>query len=387
MSARVPRALGAHLAAASAALALLAGCTFGEPAQEGDQTGPDLPTPTEQAAAAELTDVREVVAAGLDVPWGIDFLPDGAALVTERDRGRILRVGPERAGDRLVVADVQTIEGVDDAGEGGLLGLTVSPDYEQDGHVFVYYTTEEDNRIARLTPGEEPEPILTGIPRASNHNGGQLAFGPDGYLYATTGDAEEPARSQDEADLAGSILRLTPEGEPASDNPFDGSPVYAYGLRNPQGLAWDEGGRLWATDFGADEWDEVNLIEPGGNYGWPEVEGIGNDPRFVDPQVVWQPVEASCSGAAVVGDTLVVACLRGQRLWTMELTGSGTVLGAPQPWLVEEYGRLRAVTVAPDGAIWAMTSNLDGRLPGDPHPDDDRIVRMVVAGTDGAGQL
>lgn len=377
-----PYRAGAVLAATAV---LAAGCAFGDPRPRPDDSPPP-PAPAASEETSPLAPVQEVVAAGLAVPWDVDFLPDGAALVTERTTGRLLRVGPEPDGDRLRVTEVQTIE-VEPTGEGGLLGLAVSPEYESDQTVFVYYTTPTDNRVARLVPGRPPEPVLTGIPRSGNHNGGQLAFGPDGYLYVSTGDAAEPPRSQDLDSLAGKILRMTPEGEPAPDNPFD-SLVWAYGVRNVQGLAWDAAGNLWATEFGASEWDEINLIEPGGNYGWPEVEGVGGDERFVDPVVVWPTSEASCSGAAVTGPTLVVACLRGQRLYAMELTGSGAILGRPEPTLVETYGRLRGVTVAPDGSLWVTTSNRDGRLPGDPHPDDDRIIRLLGGGggTEGVGR-
>jgi glucose/arabinose dehydrogenase len=369
---------------------VLAGCSLGEPEEDDpDAAAPRFPTPTAPSSPPppELTDVHQVIATGLEIPWDVDFLPDGAALVTERDTAQIMQVGPESDGDQLAVTVAQTIDGVNPAGEGGLLGIAVSPEYESDGLIFIYYTTDEDNRIARLTLGEEPEPILTGLPHAGNHNGGQLAFGPDGYLYASTGDAEERDRAQDRDDLGGKILRMTTDGEPAPGNPFD-SHVWAYGLRNVQGLAWDAGERLWATEFGDQTWDEINLIEPGENYGWPRVEGMGEQDEFRDPVVVWETAEASCSGAAMVGLTLVAACLRGQRLWRMELTGSGTVLGAPQPLLEEEYGRLRGAVVAPDGSLWVTTSNRDGRLPPDqePDPDDDRIIQLVVAGDGGAGR-
>jgi glucose/arabinose dehydrogenase len=370
---------------------LLAGCAFGEPEEEDpDTASPRFPTPSASPTGSppppELTDVSEVIATGLDIPWDVDFLPDGAALVTERATGQIMQVGPESDGDVLAVSVAQTIEDVNPAGEGGLLGIAVSPEYETDELIFIYYTTGEDNRIARLTLGEQPEPILTGIPYDDIHNGGQLAFGPDGYLYASTGDAGDRDRAPDRDDLGGKILRMTTDGEPAPDNPFD-SHVWSYGHRNVQGLAWDASDRLWATEFGNETWDEINLIEPGEHYGWPAVEGIGEDERYVDPPVVWETAEASCAGAAVVGQTLVAACLRGQRLWLMDLTESGTVLGAPQPLLVEEYGRLRGAVVAPDGSLWITTSNRDGRLPPgqEPDPDDDRIIQLVVAGGGGAG--
>jgi len=370
-------------------LALVAGCQFGEPEQP-DISPPRLPEPTpatpEPLRPPEVTGAHDVLVTGLDIPWDIAFLPDGAALVTERTTGQVLRVDPSSRAGGHEVEVVQTIEGVDPAGEGGLLGIAVSPDYESDGWVFAYHSTGSDNRIVRFRLGEEPEPILTGIPHAAIHNGGRLAFGPDGYLYATTGDANVPARAQDRDELAGKILRMTVDGEPAPGNPFD-SHVWAYGLRNPQGLAWDTAERLWATEFGADQRDEINLIEPGGNYGWPTCEGPCDpaEDGLTDPEVTWSPGEASCSGAATVGRTLVAACLRGQRLWLVDLTDSGAVLGAPRPLLVEEYGRLRAAEVAPDGSLWLTTSNRDGRLPGGPREGDDRIIRLVVSGAGGVG--
>lgn len=374
--------------------ALAAGCGFGEPDDDPEVSPPRFPTPTAAPTSPasppppEITGAHTVLATGLEIPWDVDFLPDDGALVTERNSGRILQVGPDSTTDGLAVQEVQTIEGLNNAGEGGLLGIAVSPEYAADGWVFIYYTTGQDNRIARLQLGESPEPILTGIPRSSNHNGGQLAFGPDGYLYASTGDSEVPSRSQDRDSLAGKILRMTVAGEPAPGNPFD-SLVWAYGLRNVQGLAWDAEERLWATEFGssgAAARDELNLIEPGENYGWPEVQGVVDDDRFRNPTVDWETAEASCSGVAVVGRTVVAACLGGQRLWLVEVTGSGTVLGSPRPLLVQEYGRLRAATVAPDGSLWVTTSNRDGRLRGGPGPDDDRIIQLVAGESGGAGR-
>ncbi|HEX6754903.1 MAG TPA: PQQ-dependent sugar dehydrogenase [Mycobacteriales bacterium] len=309
-----------------------------------------------------------VLVTGLEAPWGIAFLPGGDALVTERDTAKILRVTP--AGR---VTEVQTLSEVDGAGEGGLLGIAVSPRYAADGLVYVYYTTGEDNRIARLRLGGSPEPIVTGIPRSGIHNGGRLLFGPDGYLYAGTGDAAEGGRSQDPSSLGGKVLRMTADGRPAPGNPF-GTLVLSLGHRNVQGLAFDAQGRLFASEFGQNRFDEVNRIEPGRDYGWPTVEGDSDDPRFTRPLTTWQTSEASPSGVAILGGTLYVAALRGERLWQVPLDGRGGV-GEPRATLEGEYGRLRAVTVAPDGSLWVLTSNRDGR--GDPVPEDDRILRLV----------
>lgn len=366
--------------------ALLAGgCAFGDPAPDRAGAPPTFPAPTATPTGGGIDQqiAVTVLADGLQVPWGVAFLPDGGALVTERDTARILQVGPGSSTDGLDVEELQTIDDVDGAGEGGLLGIAVSPDYDTDETVFIYYSTAQDNRIARLTLGGEPEPIVTGIPLSGIHNGGRLAFGPDGYLYATTGDASDTGLSQDQASLGGKILRMTPDGEPAPGNPFPDSLVWSLGHRNVQGIAWDAEERLYATEFGQSAWDEINLIEPGGNYGWPQVEGQGDDDRFIDPIVVWSTDEASCSGAAVVDRILAAACLRGERLWLVELTGSGTVFGQPRALLTGEYGRLRTVAQAPDGSIWVTTSNRDGR--GEPAPEDDRILRLVFA-DGGAGR-
>jgi glucose/arabinose dehydrogenase len=314
----------------------------------------------------------EVVADGLEAPWGLAFLPDGGALVSERDSGRILRV---EAGTQA--REVATVPGVAAGGEGGLLGLAVSPEFEADQLVYAYLSAQDDNRIVRFRlGGGQVEVLLDGIPRAGIHNGGRIAFGPDGMLYAGTGDASERSRAQDPGSLGGKILRLRPDGGVPDDNPAPGSPVWSLGHRNVQGLAWDDQGRLFATEFGQNRVDEVNRIERGGNYGWPEVEGTGGGERFRDPLVTWPTSQASPSGAAIAGDTLYVAALRGKRLWSVPLDGGGGV-GGPKAVLAGAYGRLRHVAVAADGALWVLTSNRDGR--GDPAADDDRVLRFPPA--------
>jgi glucose/arabinose dehydrogenase len=312
-----------------------------------------------------------VVASGLQVPWGVAFLPGGDALVSERTTARIVRV-PAGGG---AAREVMRVPGVDtEAGEGGLLGLAVSPQYARDRLVYAYFTSAQDNRVVRFRLGAAPQPVLTGLDRSAVHNGGRIAFGPDGMLYVGTGDAGDGEVAQDPESLNGKILRLRPDGRVPADNPFAGSPVWSVGHRNVQGLAWDAGGRLWEAEFGQNEVDEINLIRPARNYGWPRVEGEGDtaDGRYANPLVTWPTAEASPSGAAVVGDALYVGALRGQRLWRVPLDGVRT--GEPEALLDGEYGRLRTVVRAPDGALWITTSNRDGR--GSPADDDDRIIRM-----------
>lgn len=317
------------------------------------------------------------IATGLVAPWDLAFVPGGVTFITERDSGRLLRRDPSGA-----ITEVQRFV-VDPSGEGGLLGLAASPSYSSDGLLYAFMTTATDNRIVRFRPGQPGTAILTGLPRASIHDAGRIAFGPDGMLYAATGDAGTASRSQDQNSLAGKILRMAPDGSVPAGNPRAGSLIWASGFRDPQGLAWDERGRLFADEFGPDRDDEINIVVPGGNYGWPTVTGVANDPRFVDPVVVRQPAVASWSGNAVLkggsipqweGD-LFVAALRGQRLYRFDLSsdGSGAIVGSEELF-AGQLGRLRHVEQAPDGSLWILTSNRDGR--GSPGPDDDRILRL-----------
>jgi glucose/arabinose dehydrogenase len=327
----------------------------------------DTPAPAPPAAAGAST---ATVASGLDVPWGVAFLPDGDALVGERPTGRIVRV--PRGGGR--VRTVMRVPGVVADGEGGLLGLAVSPHYATDGLVYAYLTTASDNRIVRFRLGGRVRPILTGLQKASIHDGGRIAFGPDGMLYAGVGDAGNTANAQNRSSRNGKILRIAPDGSIPRGNPFGGSPVWSLGHRNVQGLAWDRAGRLWATEFGQDTWDEVNLIRKGHNYGWPVVEGKGDTHggRFTNPLVTWRTDQSSPSGAAILGGSLYVGALRGERLWRIPLRGAS--VGRPRALLSGRFGRLRTVVVAPGADLWVTTSNRDGR--GSPRSGDDRIVRV-----------
>lgn len=319
--------------------------------------------------------VVDTIASGLAVPWGLDFLPDGDAIVTERDTGRVLRVSGGRRGGVDVLG---VVAAATPRGEGGLLGVAVSPDFDQDGALYLYLTTPTDNRVVRtLVQGDGltvPEVLLDGIPSASIHDGGRLEFGPDGYLYVSTGDAGRSELASDRDSLGGKILRITTDGEPAPGNPFD-SPVWSYGHRNVQGLAFDDRGSLWASEFGQDRFDELNRIRSGADYGWPRVEGKGGPeaPRgLTDPVQTWDVAEASPSGLAHVDGSLWMAALRGERLWQVELR-RGRAVGRT-PYFVGDYGRMRSIALAPDGTLWVTTSNRDGR--GDPAARDDRILQV-----------
>lgn len=349
-----------------------AGCSSGASGQSG-ASGASASAPT------DLLSVSGTVGQDLNTPWGMAVLPGGDVLVNSRDTGTIARIAADGTKTNL-----GTVPGVVPGGEAGLLGLALSPDYATDHLLYVYYTSDGDNRIARLTYDPQqpagsqlgaPQPILTGIPKGSNHDGGRIAFGPDGMLYAGTGESGHTELSQNLDSLGGKILRMTPDGAPAPGNPFAGSVVYSYGHRNVQGLAWDDQGRLWASEFGQNLWDELNLIKPGGNYGWPEVEGTGNRAGFIDPVATWHPNVASPSGIAYADGAIWMAALRGSALWRIPLAGTATA-GPPQPFLPTTYGRLR--TVVNDGAntLLLSTSNTDGR--GTPQPGDDRILRLTV---------
>ncbi|GAB3424659.1 PQQ-dependent sugar dehydrogenase [Flindersiella endophytica] len=363
---------------------LLAGCsgqTTDQP-PPGPRTTPE-PSPTFSrspgSSAAPEPAVAGTIASRLTTPWGLLFLPDGTALLSERDTGKVKRVTASGQ-----VSEVGTVPDVEPGGEGGLLGLAF-----KDNVLYAYFTASDDNRIVKMgyTPSSggggglgEPEVILDGLPSAGNHNGGRMVFGPDGYLYVTAGEAGNPPLAQDLDSLGGKILRITTSGDPAPGNPFDNSPVWSYGHRNPQGLAFDPQGRLWAAEFGQDTWDEINLIEPGKNYGWPEVEGKAGTAggKYVDPLAVWPTSDASPSGIAYAGGAIWMASLRGARLWRIEVDGE-QVVGEPKAYFEGDYGRLRTVVPAPDGSLWLTTSNTDGRGEEYRRPDDDRILRVALS--------
>lgn len=379
------------LVAAAAVLALaLVGGSFANQSSV-DESSRQTATPSLGEAGAEVS----VVTSGLEAPWGLAFTPSGGALVTERDSRRLLWVDPSGAVEEVWRMPAGESE------EGALLGITLSPSYESDGLVYAWLWTGSEGRVVRfrlderaggvvVAENEKPETVLGGIPADTRYHGGRIEFGPDGMLYVATGDTVEVSTgeatgddAQDLGSLAGKILRVAPDGSVPSNNPFPGSPVWSSGHRNPQGLAWDARGRLYAAELGDDVYDEVNRIERGGNYGWPHVEGKGGeDQGYVDPITTFAPSEASPSGATFLVSgamsewegNLFVAGLRGERLWRLVLDEDGNV-AEREELLQDEADRLRNVAQAPDGSLWVLTSNRDGRRD-NPDPEDDRILRI-----------
>jgi len=317
----------------------------------------------------------QVVADKLNIPWEIVFLPNGDMLVTERP-GRLLRIGESR--------DAIEVSGVAHREEGGLLGLVLHPDFAKNGWLYLYMTTASGggltNRVERYvlrgTTLTERTVIIEGIPGAANHDGGRIAFGPDGMLYITTGDAGNENRSQDIKSLAGKILRVKDDGTIPSDNPF-GNAIYSYGHRNAQGIAWDDAGQLWATEHGRSGarsgYDELNKIVKGANYGWPIVEGDESREGMVGPQLhsgaseTWAP-----SGMTYVRGSVLFAGLRGEALYVADIS-SGKATGM-KVYLRDTYGRLRTVALGPDGMLYVLSNNRDGR--GSPAASDDRIIKL-----------
>lgn len=316
-----------------------------------------------------------IVASDLDIPWELAFLPDGDMLVTERG-GRLLRIGED--------TQVILISDVVHRGEGGLLGLALHPQFSENSLIYLYLTTFQgaglSNRVEQYklngTSLSQRTVIIENIPGASNHDGGRIAFGPDGMLYIATGDAGNERSAQDKDSLAGKILRLHDDGSIPSDNPFENE-IYSYGHRNVQGLAWDSSGRLWATEHGRSGvrsgFDELNLIVPGANYGWPDFEGDETSSEIMLPKlhsgstVTWAP-----SGMTFLNNHLLFAGLRGTALYVVALeNGEATSL---EEHLSGEYGRLRTVVLGPDGQLYILTNNRDGR--GSPELGDDKIIKL-----------
>ncbi len=318
-------------------------------------------------------DSIETVATDLRVPWGIAFLPSGDLLVTERP-GTLRRIGERNRTYEIP----QAME----YGEGGLMGIELHPNFTENRKLYLYHTYETGGRVRnkivqyRLNGSlHQRNVLLEGIPGAPYHDGGRLEFGPDGKLYATVGDATEAEKAQDPSTLHGTVLRLNPDGAIPDGNPFD-SVVYSYGHRNAQGLAWHDGD-LWITEHGRSGFrsglDELNLVRPGRNYGWPVIEGDeakeGMEGPVVHsgPDVTWAP-----GSAAVVNDSLYFGGLRGKSLYEAHIANE--TITELEAHFKGRFGRLRAVHVGPEGDLYVTTSNRDGR--GDPRAADDKILRV-----------
>ncbi|KRF17752.1 glucose sorbosone dehydrogenase [Nocardioides sp. Soil797] len=345
-----------------------------QPTGSANPTDPAVTAKPSPARADPQVAVARTLATGLRAPWGLDFLPDGSAVVTERDTKRVLVL---KAGSEP--REIGTIDEADPREESGLLGVAVSPDFTRDSTLFFYLTTATDNRVVRTTYDGSTlgaiEPILTGIPKGFTHDGGRLEFAPDGNLLVSTGETGDGQMAQDPNALGGKILRITTDGDPAPGNPDPDSPIWTSGHRNVQGLAFDSSGQLWASEFGSQTFDELNQIRKGANYGWPHFEGTGGAPSYADPQVVWRTANASPSGLAFAAGHLWMASLRGERLWRVPVKDGRA--SKPTDFFVGKYGRLRTVVRAPNGNLWLTTSNRDGR--GDPGPADDRILEITLS--------
>ncbi|AXK31853.1 PQQ-dependent sugar dehydrogenase [Streptomyces armeniacus] len=379
---RPATAAGAAVSAALCGVLLLASCTA--PGSGPPQTSDTGPRPSVRPDGADRITRGLVpgevtrIASGLDMPWGLAFLPDGSALVSERASGRVLRV---RQGEKPAV--VGTVPGVEVSAEGGLLGLAVSPSFQEDRTLYASVSSAATNRIVALRVARDlrslrqDRVLIDGIDTADRHHGGRLRFGPDGNLWIGTGDAFSPRNAADDDSLNGKILRIRPDGSVPPDNP-SGTAVYSSGHRNVQGIAFGADGTAYASELGHRTWDELNVLRPGRDYGWPESEGSrgahGERPLFV-----LHPDDASPSGIAVAGGAVWMGALGGQRLWRLPVD-EGRADGRPVAWFTERYGRIRTVEAAPDGSLWITTSNTDEATWGgtDPRPGDDLILRVAL---------
>lgn len=343
---------------------------------QSDNNISDIETmPPQQQNLGEITEM----ATGLTAPWGLTFLPDSSLLISSRTTAEIQRV-PAAGGTPQLVG---TVSGVSFSAEGGLLGLETSPSFEDDRTIYAYLSAQPSNRVVSIRIAENFAALevtgilLEGITTANRHHGGRLEIGPDGNLWISTGDAFQPALAQDAGSLNGKILRIKLDRSIPEGN-LNGSPVYSYGHRNVQGIAFGPDGTVYASELGHRTWDEVNVIEAGLNYGWPESEGIAGN--FGEPPLaVFHPDECSPSGMAYAQGFLWMGALGGQRLYQIPVE-NGMLHGQPVAHLVEEYGRIRTVEVAPDHSLWLLTSNTDGATWGGtaPRSGDDKLLRLVL---------
>jgi glucose/arabinose dehydrogenase len=367
-------ATGASLIAVLA----LPACSTGR--QPVANPGDPQPAPASGSGPAATLGEPTEITTGLNAPWGLTFLPDGSALVSQRITGDIVRIPPGGGTAQAVGA----VPGVVASSEGGLLGIAASPDFATDRTVYASVSGARENAIVALRIAEDfrslrqERVLLDGIQTADRHHGGRVEIGPDGNLWIGTGDAFEPRNAADDNTLNGKILRIGPAGTIPPDNPTPGSPIYSSGHRNVQGIAFGPDGTAYATELGHRTWDEVNVLRPGQDYGWPETEGVqGNTGE--PPIFTVHPDDASPSGVAYAAGSLWIGALGGRRLWQLPVTGNAAN-GEAVEHLEDDYGRIRTVEVAPDGALWLVTSNTDRATWGgtDARPGDDRILRVEV---------
>jgi glucose/arabinose dehydrogenase len=342
---------------------------------------------------------KEVLATGLDVPWELVVAPDGRLFVTERSGS--LRVIEK--GKLLEEPALRLDKDLYQKSEAGLLGLALDPDFTRNHMLYVYQSYVDadgkpKNRVVRLIENGNKarfdKVLFSGLPASQIHDGGRLKFGPDGMLYLTNGDSSSPSSAQDLRILSGKIFRIQRDGSIPSDNPFPGSPVYSLGHRNPQGLAWHPvSGKLYSAEHGQSAHDEINRIEAGGNYGWPFLEGDAMDVRPEDAakkgpgplkapilhsgSVTWAPSGMTFVTQGPWKDNLLVANLRGTQILRLILAPDGASVKTTLPLFKNEFGRIRDVVEGPDGSLYILTNNRDGR--GKPGKDDDQIIKLTPA--------
>lgn len=333
----------------------------------------------------ESKELVSVVAENLSVPWDVVFLPDGDILVSERS-GSVVKINGVGSTTRL------SLETPYSRGEGGLLGMALDPEFEKNRYIYTYETYREDgeilNRVVRFKYLEndfaEPFVVIDDIPGASYHDGGRIRFSSGGLLYITTGDSGREELAQDRRSLAGKILRVFPDGRIPEGNPF-GNEVYSYGHRNPQGIDWDEEGRLWSTEHGRtgvlSGFDELNLIEAGGNYGWPTIQGDEEDGNMLTPVAHSGPKETWAPASLVYHEgSLFWGGLRGEAIYEAILRDQSENQGEMveiKRHFVGDFGRVRTIVLGPDGYFYITTSNTDGR--GSPKSGDDKLIRIDPA--------
>ncbi|WP_025274277.1 PQQ-dependent sugar dehydrogenase [Haloglycomyces albus] len=375
-----------------APIVLLNACAFGDPPPPVAGQPPDLPTPDTDPELQSSTVVAPA-ASEVDQPSDIDFLPDGTAVFIERETGTVWSIGYQDDNSTAEPEEVLHLDDVNAEGSGGLLAVAVSPEFDDDGTVYLYYSTDEDNRVVawEWESDEQPEPILTGISHGSQLNGGALEFGPEGLLWVGTGDADYLSEAQDPDKLGGKLLRITTSGEAAEGNPDPDSPVYSLGHRNIRAIAFRDGDPEPVVLESSPNLDDyVNQVRKDGNYGWPRLVEEFNSDEYLEPIAIRESQVGECAGATFIGDMLVTACQRGQRLWLADIDSAGEELTDAAELFMNEFGQLHALAMGDDGLLWAGTYNrgdqCDSSMGCYPNEEDDRILRISLPGyTSGIG--